>query len=928
MKTGEISIKTIQSIPAFNAPKSTSAEEKDTKNITDLAKMPTNHIGINTPTTYKKTNEINIHNNLSAEIYKLSNGQKVIILPKKGPTIVKTYVNVGSMNEPDHLRGISHYIEHNLFNGTNDLKAGEFFARVSALGGATNASTSFATTDYYISSQLLKENDLEEKIKLHADMLQNPVFATDMLEKERGPVISEISMVMDVPENLAINRAIKNLYQIQTKSPDLIAGTIDNIKNITREDVLNYYNTHYTPDNFTTVITGDINPSETIKLVSKYFTKQPPQKPLEKKFEKLTPITTPIRVEETSNKATASTIVMAFAGPENNNIKDLITVEALMSILCDSKNSKLRKELEKLHLSIDTGLEQVGNKPNDNVALLFTTNCSKDKTEDALKVIYKEISAIQNGQTTQKEIDIAKKRLNFYSASITENSALLNQVLGSTSQYGQLNYFAERKNIIKNLSLNDIQNAAKKFLNLNKVSIATVNPSEKALKQNNSISFGNKYLKKESFDNSRINTYKLKNNMEITTYKSNADVNTFNIELNTNTPAAIKPGVSLILSKMLNRGTAKKSPEQFSNETEENCIHINFSATPNSISIESKSAYEEMEKALSLAKEVLTSPNLSEENFNFVKEELKETLSKKIKSAADNANAYLFEHLPYSATNEKLLESLENINLEDIKGFYSYIMQNAMGACILNVPFNNPSETLTLFANQLTQDIPKLKPFAPSIFNSFVPLEKNKTIIQADERNQADIVKCFKFKTNNNISDQIKFSLLNIILGGTPNSRLFNDLREKQKLAYRVRSNVEYNGNTGIMSLSIKTTTDNPLEGNSKLDNIKKSLVGFDKNIQKLCNEPVSDEELESAKLYLKTTNLNISETTAGKLAFIKTGKETPYGINYANTLLSEIDKITKEDIQAAAKYIFNTPSLTSIVASKKSLEHFKTNSK
>ena len=84
--------------------------------------------------------------------YQLANGQKVFIMPKKGPTIVKTYIKTGSMNESDKQRGISHFVEHNLFNGSKNIKPGVFFNKVSEMGGNTNASTNFAQTDYYIHS--------------------------------------------------------------------------------------------------------------------------------------------------------------------------------------------------------------------------------------------------------------------------------------------------------------------------------------------------------------------------------------------------------------------------------------------------------------------------------------------------------------------------------------------------------------------------------------------------------------------------------------------------------------------------------------------------------------------------------------------------------------------------------------------------------
>ena len=194
---------------------------------------------VKTPMKYASLGKLELPYSTTANIYKLENGQRVVIIPKEGSTVVKTYVNVGSMNEPDRVRGISHFIEHNLFNGSEGLEAGDFFATVNKLGANTNASTGFATTDYYIASNLLKKNDLETEIKIHASMLESPKFALDMLEKEKGPVTSEINMILDDPENIATNNTLKTLYNIKSTSKDIIGGTVDNINKL--NSILNYH---------------------------------------------------------------------------------------------------------------------------------------------------------------------------------------------------------------------------------------------------------------------------------------------------------------------------------------------------------------------------------------------------------------------------------------------------------------------------------------------------------------------------------------------------------------------------------------------------------------------------------------------------------------------------------------------------------------
>ena len=116
------------------------------------------------------------------KFYKLDNGQNVIIIPKKGPTTIKTFTKVGSFNEEKN-RGISHYIEHNLFNGSSLLGPNEFVEKTTRMGGQYNAGTNTTNTDYYIKSPMHKEGDFEKFMTMHADMLLNPSFTDKMLEK-------------------------------------------------------------------------------------------------------------------------------------------------------------------------------------------------------------------------------------------------------------------------------------------------------------------------------------------------------------------------------------------------------------------------------------------------------------------------------------------------------------------------------------------------------------------------------------------------------------------------------------------------------------------------------------------------------------------------------------------------------------------------
>ena len=146
------------------------------------------------------------------------------------------------------------------------------------------------------------------------------------------------------------------------------------------------------------------------------------------------------------------------------------------------------------------------------------------------------------------------------------------------------------------------------------------------------------------------------------------------------------------------------------------------------------------------------------------------------------------------------------------------------------------------------------------------------------------------------------------------------DLREKEKLAYHVKSNYDTNNNIGVFTLKIGTTTDNKETGEQSFDNIKKSIEGFNRHIDLIKSEKVSNEELNNAKLSLKNNILNSNHTPEGRTTSLLSGLESAYGVNKMNTLFAEIDKISVDDIYNASNYIFAGKPIYSVVATEDSL--------
>ena len=875
---------------------------------------------VKTPISYQKTGEIDFPYDTKAHCYKLSNGQKVIIVPQEGETVVRTYVNTGSMNEPDNLRGISHYIEHNLFNGSDGIENGDFFAKVNKMGASTNASTGFAETNYYISSNLLNENDLENKIKLHASMIQSPLFVVDKLEKEKGVVNSEINMITSDSSNIAVNKMLKNLYGIKSTSSDLIGGTTDNIIRLTRDDVVNYFNNNYYPANMVTVVSGEVNPDESIKLISKYFTskKIPPK---ERYNEPLKPVERTVREDIILDNAKATSIVVGFNGPASDNYKDRIYSEALSDLLTLSSVSRINKKVKDLNTTVSCESEKISSNPKSGRAIMFISDSTEENSEKVLKVIFNEIGNIANNPPSDKEMKIIKKMMLKSYSKMLDDSFFTNNAIGTSFLENNSDYLMNYQNVINNMTADDITKIAKKYMDINRAAVVVAHPSlstkESIDKNYKNVSFTGK----DALNMSKVKEYNLSNNYKLLTLNSKTDNVEIALKIDKGEKYVKKPSAKLVLSHLLNEGSMFKNCEDFDTGLAEEGIVKGFSASDSAVSTLVGCDSSNIDKAFSAIKEVVDNPRFTQEEFEKAKNLIIDNIKISDKSAVDKLNSELFKGLPEGYSKDEILSDLESLTLDDVKELYRNILSDGKGIISISAPFDKKPE----LKNQVFKsaaDLTPVKDFHPvELQTVFTPVDDSKVLIDVDNKSQAEIIESFKFKRNLNMKDDVAVQLLNIILGANPSSRLFMDLREKEKLAYQVKSNYKCVDDIGVLSLRIKTTTENVETGEKSFDNVKRSIDGFNKHVNIFRTEKVSEEELENAKLSLKNQVLNSNHNDLDRNITLTNELDSPYGLGKTNLYIDTIDSITVDDIYNASNYIFKSAPVYSILATKNTID-------
>ena len=201
--------------------------------------------------------------------FTLSNGLRVIAekIPHFRSVSVGLWIGTGSMLETREENGLSHFIEHMLFKGTQQRSAMQIAEEMDAIGGQVNAFTSKECTCYY--AKVIDEH-FEKALDLLSDMLLHATFNLQDLEKERSVILEEIAMTEDTPEDL-VYELLSEAYFGDHALARPILGPAEVIRSVTREQILAFHRRHYRPDNTVLAVAGGYELDQLRELAERYL---------------------------------------------------------------------------------------------------------------------------------------------------------------------------------------------------------------------------------------------------------------------------------------------------------------------------------------------------------------------------------------------------------------------------------------------------------------------------------------------------------------------------------------------------------------------------------------------------------------------------------------------------------------------------------
>ena len=333
---------------------------------------------------------------------RLENGMRVVLLEDRSAPVVafQVWVEVGSADESSSEAGISHLIEHMIFKGTNESRAGEIAGAIEQYGGRINAYTSYENTVYHV---VIDSRHQEKGLKVLADAVQHPVFDAQELAREKEVVIEEIRMGEDDPENFLHRSLFKESFRRHPYGRPII-GYADTVRGFSRERVLDYYRTWYRPKNMVFVGVGDFTASQLLSRLKELFAS--PARPLPVRGRPQEHSQGSFRSCVTQKAIKERYFALGFHIPGIGD-KDAVALDLLAVCLGQGESSRLQKAL-RLRQGLVSSIYAYAYTPKDPGLFVIGGAFQPGDIQQGIEGIARELSRVKDAGVDEEELRKAK----------------------------------------------------------------------------------------------------------------------------------------------------------------------------------------------------------------------------------------------------------------------------------------------------------------------------------------------------------------------------------------------------------------------------------------------------------------------------------------------------------------------------------------
>ncbi len=834
------------------------------------------------------------------EKYELENGLQVVLHQDKSDPIVSLAIQygVGSNREKTGRTGFAHLFEHMLFQESENVPQDQFFKKIQDLGGTLNGGTWKDGTIYY---EVVPNNALETIMWLESDrmgFLINTVTESAFYNQQEVVQNEKRQRVDNNPyghTNWVLDKAIypeSHPYNWQ------VIGELVDLQSATIEDVKEFYDKYYGPNNATLVIAGDFDTKEAKAMIEKYFGEI-------KRRQEVKPLK-PVRVTLSETKrlyhednfARAAQLNMVWPTLEQYT-DDAYALNFLGQLLSNGKKAPMYKVLVQ-----DKKLTSRASAYNNSQELagefhISITANGNNNLADVESAVFESFKKFEEESFTDQDVERIKAGLetNFYNS--------ISSVLGKSFQLAQYNVFAgdpgfitedienikkvTKKDIIRvyNKYIKDKPYVITSFVPKGKLELAANNSKkaaivEEVIKENVDVKIADKNNKVEKtpskFDRSvapkagkspKLNipdswSVTLENDMKVLGIKqTEIPVVNFSIVIDGGhlLDSFEKNGVANLMTDIMMEGTANKTPLQLEEEIALLGASINMVTGNEAITIRGNTLVRNFDKTMKLVEEILLEPRWDEEELQRIKTS---TINSVKRSAANPnfvarnvANKLLYgdKHIfayPISGTEE----SIEAITMDDLKAFYKKNFSPSVSK--FHIVGNIDQETVTATLASLEK---KWKSKEVTIPTFEMNPDRNKSSLYFVDIPNAkqSVINIGYLSMARTDPDYFAATVMNYKLGGSFSGNVNLILREEKGYTYGAFTGFSGTKVRGTFSASSSVRTNTTFE----------SVNIFRDEINKYKNG-ISQEDLDFTKNALIKSNARRFETQGALLGMLQ----------------------------------------------------------
>ncbi|ARV08993.1 peptidase M16 [Winogradskyella sp. PC-19] len=872
------------------------------------------------------------------EKFTLDNGLEVLFhVDRSDPVVaVSLTAHVGSAREIEGRTGFAHLFEHLLFLESENLGKGGLDKMSARIGGSgANGSTSRDRTNYL---QTVPKDALEKMIWAEADKLGYFIntVTEPVLAKEKQVVKNEKRQSVDNRPYGHTQYVIdSNLYPKGHPYSWQVIGSLEDLQNATLQDVKDFFNRWYVPNNVILTIAGDFDTSQAKEWIEKYFSEIPRGNDIPTLAKQPAKLDASKHLYYEDNFARAPRLTMVWPGVPQYH-EDSYALSVLTQYLTNGKKAPLDKVLvQDEQLTSFVGMGEYNSEVSGQIQLSVT---AFDQTEldDVAKAIQKGFADFEANGISEADLNRIKagQETNFYSS--------LSSVLGKGAQLTQYEMFAgdagyitkDVENILAvtpedvmrvyNTYIKDKNYIATSFVPKGQANFVLEN-SELAQVVEEKIIEG----AEETFDASIVATYEktpssfdrsieppygdspdvkvpevwktdLESGIKVSGIE-NDEVPLVQFQLKIKGGMLLenldKIGVSNIMADLMSRGTKNKTPEQLETEIESLGARINTYATDDAVYITGSCLSKNYEATMNLVSEILLEPRWDAKEFDLIKQSVTSSIQRqKANPNAIAANEYaklLYGENHILAQNNQGTEaSVEAITIEDLKNYYNTNLTPKLAS--LNVVGDISKAEVTKNLESINTRWEAKDVTIPEIPTVQAP-EKG-TVYFYDVPNAKQSQLRFGYPAPKATDDDyFAAGVMNYRLGGGGfASQLTQQLREGKGYTYGIRSRFSGDENSGNFTISSGVRSNVTYESAALVKDILDNYAkDFDSN------------DLEVTKGYTIKSNARAFETLGAKLRMLSNISDLGYDDDYAKQQEEIVKALTVEDMKSlAGKYL------------------------